>query len=94
MDFERNQQADQPSEIPEPVARLVHRIAGMIVDQPDHVVVCQLDEPEGTVFQLRVGPHDVGRVIGKKGATAKAIRTIVAAAGQKQGRRLTLEVLD
>lgn len=94
MDLERGQHFDQPFDSFEPIDRLVERIAKMLVDEPQHVVVRTLDRPEGTLFQLRVGPNDAGRVIGKKGATAKAIRTILAAAGQKLGRRITLEILD
>ena len=88
----RNQHTNQLSE--DLMTHLVQRIAGMLVNEPEQVVVSKLDGPEGTVFQLRVGPNDVGRVIGKKGATVKAIRTIVAAAGQRQRRRMKLEILD
>lgn len=90
-DAERSRQGSQS---PDEIGGLLHRITGMLVTEPQRVVVSKLDGPEGTVFQLRVGPNDVGRVIGKKGATAKAIRTIVAAAGQRQKRRMTLEILD
>lgn len=94
MDLERNQQVDQPFDSFEPIGRLVERIAGMLVNEPEHVVVRKLDEPETIVLQLQVGPNDVGRVIGRNGATAKAIRTILSAAGRKLGRRVTLEILD
>ncbi len=87
----RSAESPSPSEA---IGGLVHRIAEMLVDEPEHVVINQSDESDGTVFQLRVDRKDVGRVIGKKGATVKAIRTVVAAAGQKIGRRLTVEVLD
>ncbi len=88
---ERSGESLSPSET---IAGLVHRIAEMLVEEPEHVVINQSDEPDGTVFQLRVDRKDVGKVIGMKGATVKAIRTIVAAAGQKVGRRITVEVLD
>lgn len=94
MGVARNQQVGQPLNSSEAIDHLLERIAGMLVNEPQHVVVGKLEGPEGTLFHLRVGPSDVGRVLGKKGATVKAIRTILGAAGQKLGRRFTLDVLD
>ena len=73
---------------------LVEMIAKTLVDNPDAVHV---DEVQGThtcVMKLKVAKEDVGKVIGKKGSNANAIRTILDAAGGKQNRRYVLEILE
>jgi predicted RNA-binding protein YlqC (UPF0109 family) len=73
---------------------LVEAIAKALVDHPDHVQVNTIEGEQITVLELRVDPTDLGKVIGRQGRTAKSIRTILAAAGMKHRKRLTLEILE
>ncbi|HYX68595.1 MAG TPA: KH domain-containing protein [Terriglobales bacterium] len=73
---------------------LVEQIAKALVDEPEQVVVNAVDGEQVTVLELRVGPNDLGKVIGKQGRTARSIRTILGAAGMKLHKRFTLEILE
>jgi predicted RNA-binding protein YlqC (UPF0109 family) len=73
---------------------LVEEIAKSLVDNPEDVAVAEVDGERTTVFELRVATSDLGKVIGKKGNTARAIRTILNAAGTKLGKRCVLEILE
>ncbi|HTQ86836.1 MAG TPA: KH domain-containing protein [Candidatus Solibacter sp.] len=73
---------------------LVVAIARALVDHPDDVQVRSVDGEQITVLELRVHPEDIGKVIGRQGRTAKAIRTLLGAAGMKQQKRYTLEILE
>ena len=73
---------------------LIEQIAKSLVDDPDHVTVSQADADQGTSFELKVGPNDVGKVIGKQGRTARALRTLLSAAGVKLHKRFTLEIIE
>ena len=73
---------------------LVEAIAKALVDNPDQVQVHAIDGEQVTVFELRVHKSDLGKVIGRQGRTAKAIRTILNAVGMKLRKRFTLEILD
>ena len=73
---------------------LVEQMAKALVDEPEQVSVEAVDDREGTVLELRVGPNDLGKVIGKQGRTARSLRTILGAAGMKQHKRFTLEILE
>lgn len=73
---------------------LVELIARSLVDHPDDVKVNAVENPQGTVLELRVHPEDLGKVIGRQGRTAKAIRTLLVASGTKVRRRYTLEILE
>ena len=66
---------------------LVELVAKSLVDHPDKVNVTQLDGEQTTILELRVDPSDLGKVIGRQGRTARALRTILGAAGMKQRRR-------
>lgn len=72
----------------------VEFIAKHLVDKPDEVQVTEVDGERVTVYELRVGEGDLGKVIGKRGQTAKSIRTLLAAASAKQGKRAVLEILE
>ncbi len=72
---------------------LVEQIAKGLVDEPDQVSVNQVDG-ETTVLELKVGSNDLGKVIGKQGRTARAMRTLLGAAGMKFHKRFTLEILE
>lgn len=72
----------------------VEFIAKHLVDKPDEVKVTEIDGERTVVYELRVGDGDLGKVIGKRGQTAKSIRTLLAAASAKTGRRAVLEILE
>jgi len=72
----------------------VEFIAKHLVDNPEAVSVNEIEGEKTTVFELRVGDGDLGKVIGKKGQTAKSIRTLLAAASAKRGKRSVLEILE
>ncbi|MCA9741183.1 MAG: KH domain-containing protein [Deferribacteres bacterium] len=65
-----------------------------LVDNPDAVQVNEVDGERTVVYELRVGDGDMGKVIGKRGNTAKSIRTLLAAASAKTGKRAVLEILE
>ncbi len=73
---------------------LVELMAKALVDRPDEVSVQEVDGEKTTVFELRVAGSDLGKVIGKQGKTARAMRTILSAAGTKIGKRSVLEILE
>ncbi len=73
---------------------LVEQMAKALVDRPEEVSVKEVDGEKTTVFELRVAPSDLGKVIGKQGKTARAMRTILSAAGTKVGKRSVLEILE
>ncbi len=72
----------------------IELIVKELVDNPDQVVVTEVDGERTTVYELRVGPGDLGKVIGKRGKTAGAIRTLISAASAKKGKRAMLEILE
>ena len=73
---------------------LIEFIAKSLVDHPEKVVVREISGERTTVYELKVGEGDIGKIIGKEGKTAKAIRTIVTAASMKTGKRAVLEILE
>ena len=74
--------------------QLVEFVAKSLVDQPDDVQVHQFDRDQATVLEIEVAQPDLGKIIGRQGRTARAIRTLLSAAGQKQRRRYILDILD
>ena len=73
---------------------LIEYIVKSLVDNPDKVVVKEIAGEKSIIYELRVGEGDLGKVIGKEGRTAKAIRTIITAAAMKQGKRTVLEIIE
>lgn len=73
---------------------LVETVCKALVDNPEEVNVTQIDGEQTSILELRVHPSDLGKVIGKQGRTARAIRTILAAAGMKNKRRFNLEIIE
>lgn len=69
-------------------------IAKSLVDNPDAVKVEEIGGEQTTVLELRVAPDDLGKIIGKQGRTARAMRTILGAAGKKLNKRFVLEILE
>jgi uncharacterized protein len=76
------------------IKELIEDIAKALVDQPEQVIVREVEGEQVTVLELRVSPEDLGKVIGKQGRTARSIRTLLGAAGMKLNRRFTLEILE
>jgi len=72
----------------------VELIARSLVDHPEQVEVSEFEGEQGTVLELRVAREDLGKVIGKQGRTARAIRTLVGAAGTKQQKRFVFEIIE
>jgi predicted RNA-binding protein YlqC (UPF0109 family) len=72
----------------------VEFIAKHLVDNPEAVDVVEIEGEKTTVYELRVGEGDLGKVIGRKGQTAKSIRTLLAAVSAKRGKRAVLEILE
>jgi hypothetical protein len=73
---------------------LIEHIAKALVDKPEDVSVAEVEGERTTVYELRVAPSDLGKVIGKQGKTARAMRTLLSAAGTKVGKRCVLEILE
>ena len=73
---------------------LLEEIAKAIVDKPRAVQIKLVESSQATIFELRTDPTDLGKVIGKDGRMAKALRTILRAAGVKLQRRFLLEIVD
>jgi predicted RNA-binding protein YlqC (UPF0109 family) len=73
---------------------VVETVAKALVDHPEEVTVTQIDEDATIVLELRVAPEDLGKVIGKQGRTARAMRTLLRAAGMKLRKRFVLEILE
>ncbi|MBN2031310.1 KH domain-containing protein [bacterium] len=72
----------------------IEMIAKHLVDHPEAVEVKEVEGERTTVYELRVGEGELGKVIGKKGQTARSIRTLLTAASAKKGKRAVLEILD
>ncbi|MBG0767150.1 KH domain-containing protein [Sphaerochaeta halotolerans] len=73
---------------------LVEYIVKSLVDAPDEVSINVIEGEKSTILELKVASEDVGKVIGKQGRIAKAIRTILSASATKDGKRAVLEILD
>ena len=69
-------------------------MAKNLVDNPEAVSVTEISDEEGTVLELRVAPEDMGKVIGRQGRIAKEIRTIVKTVAQRDGVKVTVEIVD
>ncbi|UCF71622.1 MAG: KH domain-containing protein [candidate division WOR-3 bacterium] len=73
---------------------LIEYIVKALVDNPEKVEVKEIAGEKSIIYELKVGEGDLGKVIGKEGRTAKAVRTIISAAAMKQGKRTVLEILE
>ncbi|MDI6709203.1 MAG: KH domain-containing protein [Thermoanaerobacterales bacterium] len=72
---------------------LVEILARALVDRPEEVSVTEIEDENGVILELRVAPDDMGKVIGKQGRTARAIRTLVKASATRQHKRVTVEIV-
>jgi predicted RNA-binding protein YlqC (UPF0109 family) len=73
---------------------VIEAIAKALVDFPDEVAVREIDGEATVVLELRVATQDLGKIIGKQGRTARAMRTLLRAAGMKLKKRFVLEILE
>jgi len=73
---------------------LIEYIAKSLVDNPEEAGVTELEGEQTSVIELRVAKEDMGKIIGKQGRTARALRTILGAASKKMKRRSILEILE
>jgi predicted RNA-binding protein YlqC (UPF0109 family) len=73
---------------------VIETIAKALVDSPEEVVVKEIDGEATVVLELRVAHQDLGKIIGKQGRTARAMRTILRGAGMKLKKRFVLEILE
>ncbi len=73
---------------------LIEYLARSLVDSPDDVTVQVIEGEQSTILELRVAPDDIGKVIGKHGRIAKAMRTLLGAVVSKDSKRVILEILD
>ena len=76
------------------MVELVRYIAKSLVDNPGEVKVSQREEEDAYVIELTVAPDDMGKVIGKQGRIAKAIRTVVKAASAKSDKKYVVDIVD
>jgi predicted RNA-binding protein YlqC (UPF0109 family) len=76
------------------ISELIGTMIKAIVDDPAAVAVSEVSSPKGPLYEVRVGASDVGKIIGKQGRIANAIRTIAKAAGAKSNQRVMVNVLN
>lgn len=69
-------------------------VAKQLVDNPEAVTVTEREDGDNTVLELRVAPEDMGKVIGRQGRIAKEIRTVVKSVAQRNGQRVTVDIID
>ena len=75
------------------MTKLVEAIAKSLVDKPENVVVTETSSRQGTVIELKVDPDDMGKVIGKQGRIAKALRVVVKAAATRENKKVTEDIV-
>ena len=76
------------------MVELLEYLAKALVDSPEMVEVTSVEGERSTILQLRVDPEDVGKVIGKRGRIAQAMRTLIKASATKEGRNAIVEIID
>lgn len=76
------------------MSELVRVIAASLVDNPESVEVREVEGSQSIIIELKVAPDDMGKVIGKQGRIAKAIRTVVKAAATKENKRVVVEIIQ
>ena len=87
-------ESDQATGLEADMKDLLEYLARALVDNPDGVEVTSVEGERSVILQLRVDPDDVGKVIGKKGRIAQAMRTLVKASATKEGRNAIVEIID
>lgn len=76
------------------MGELVEIIAKALVDNPEEVRVNEIEGTQSVIIELKVAPDDMGKIIGKQGRIAKAIRTVVKAAAIKENKRVVVEIIQ
>lgn len=76
------------------MTKLVETIAKSLVDHPERIVINEREDQQGSILQLQVAGDDMGKVIGKQGRIAKALRTVVKAAATKQSKKIIVEIVS
>ena len=76
------------------MVELVTAIARSLVDKPDEIEVKETADRQAVMIELKVAPDDMGKVIGKHGRTAKALRTVAKAAAAKTGQKITIDIIQ
>ena len=76
------------------MGEIVEFIAKALVDNPDEVSVNEVEGSQSVIIELKVAPEDMGKIIGKQGRIAKAIRTVVKAAAIKDNKRVVVEIIQ
>lgn len=72
---------------------LLEYVARALVDNPEEVSVSQVEGERSIILELKVAPDDMGKIIGKNGRIAEALRTIVNAAAKKEGKRISIDII-
>ena len=70
------------------------RVIGLIVDEPEEIDLEEIPGRESTLFELQVASEDLGKVIGRQGRTARALRSLLAARGSRDGERYEMEIIE
>ena len=86
--------ADQPGAATNPLRAVVEVVARALVDHPDAVRVTETERRGMTVLELTTAPGDMGKIIGRQGRTAAALRTLVAVTAEKHGQKAQLDIRD
>jgi len=76
------------------MVELVEAIARSLVDKPDEIEVKETSDKQTVMIELRVSPDDMGKIIGKHGRTARALRTLAKAAAAKTGKKVTIDIIQ
>jgi predicted RNA-binding protein YlqC (UPF0109 family) len=76
------------------IGELIRYLTVNLVDNPDEVVVSLVEERDASVYEIEVGDDDLGKIIGRGGKTARAIRSVVSAAAPRTGKRTLVEILE
>ena len=76
------------------LGELIRFLTVNLVDQPEEVVVSLVEERDANVYEIEVGDEDLGKIIGRGGKTARAIRSVVSAAAPRTGKRTLVEILE
>ena len=73
---------------------LIEYLVKSLVDDPDHVSITEVNAEDSTTYEVRVSPSDLGKVIGKQGRIASALRTVVKSVAMKEKRKVYVEIID
>jgi predicted RNA-binding protein YlqC (UPF0109 family) len=85
---------DTPTGAASPLRAVVETVARALVDHPDSVKVTETERRGTTVLELRTAPGDMGKIIGRQGRTAAALRTLVTLTAERHGKRVQLDIRD